>query len=269
MVGKSLRYRILVPSSERKRAGGVRVRDFRAAQLDRAANRFASLNKERMQALDTFLHALNGAGHAREVLRLNGALLDKAVRMNLAFREAPLLDVLQREHGPLFAALDAPSLDSAARRRLRNEMVLVCPLLGLLSPADEVPEYRCPIGAQIPGFGSLHAFWKPRISPVLDRLARGRRIWSFLPARLQALWTQSGTSAEIVHVLFMRTSKSGRALADHAGAQRLAGELSRVLLASATTSPADLTGWTSTEGHHLREDLSRQQGNVRTLVFAR
>jgi cytoplasmic iron level regulating protein YaaA (DUF328/UPF0246 family) len=264
-----LRYRILVPSSERKRTGGIAGRGFRTAQADRASNRFASLTRDRAQALDTFLHALNGAGHAREVLRLNGSLLDKAVRVNLAFHDAPLLDVLQREQGPLFSALDAASLDSAARKRLQNDFVLVCPLLGLLSPADEVPEYRCPVGAQIPGFGSLHAFWKPRISAVLDRLVRGRRVWSFLPARLQALWTQADTSAEVVHVLFQRTSPTGRMLADHAGSQRLAGELSRVLLQSPTTAPEDLAKWKSSAGHRWREDLSRQQGSARTLVFAR
>ena len=264
-----LRNRILVPSSERKRSGGSCAYNFSEAQGERALNRFSSLTAVRRKVLQTFLHALNGAGYAAEVLRLKGRALQQATAKNLEFPTGPLMGVLQREHGPLFLALDAPSLDASATRRLRNDLVVVCPLLGLLAPNDQVPEYRCAVGAQIPGFGSLHALWKPHLSTALDRLGRGRRVYSFLPARLQALWAQSNTAAEMVQVVFARVKADGRLQADHAASQGLAGEMIRVILNAQHTSPEDLSSFRSSAGHQLRPELCKALGRDRTLVFVR
>ncbi|MSR74212.1 MAG: peroxide stress protein YaaA [Planctomycetes bacterium] len=264
-----LRHRILVPSSERKRSGGSRAYTFAEAQAERTQNRFSSLTQARQKALQVFLHAVNGAGHAASVLRLKGRVLQQATAVNLEFQKGPLMGVLEREHGPLFMALDAASLDTAAARRLRNDLVVVCPLLGLLASTDHVPEYRCAVGAQIPEFGSLHAWWKPHLSVALDRLCRGRRVYTFLPARLQALWPQSGSAAEMVYVVFGRVNAAGRVQSDHAASQRLAGELVRVILSSAHTAPEDLANFKSSAGHVLRPDLCKTLGRDRTLVFVR
>lgn len=260
--------RILVASSERKRRGGARVYTFEEAQAERSTNRFNSLTDHRRQAISGFLAAINGQGHSGEVLRAQGPILEEAKRLNLGLRHSPLLPVIEREVGPLFRALDAGSLPRRATRRLKERLMVVCPLLGVLAPTDLVPEYRCPVAAKIPGseFGSLHNFWKPRLSPLLDRLCRGRLVFCFLPGRLRALWRPRRPS-QVVTVRFMRRS-GGRDISEHAGGARATGELVRYLLVNDVSGIEDLHGFCSSADHRF-EGTEEEEGGAVRLRFVR
>lgn len=54
-------------------------------------------------------------------------------------------------------------------------------LWGLVAAADPIPAYRLKMSARVPPIGSLAAFWRPRITPVIDRLAGGGWIIDLLP----------------------------------------------------------------------------------------
>jgi cytoplasmic iron level regulating protein YaaA (DUF328/UPF0246 family) len=262
------RVRILAPSSERKQAGGSMAFSFDEAQRDRGMNRYSSLTLARRTAVRAFIEAVNGAGFAAQVLRLKGEALDEAHGMNLNFRRSPLMTVVEREVGPLYKALDARSLGAQERRRLREDLVVVCPLLGLLGPFDLVPLYRCPVGAQIPGFGSLHGWWKQHLSPTLNRLCRERTVLSFLPARLRALWNCDGRCDSMVEVSFARR-RGDRVLPENAGSARAAGEMARHVIVNELGSPHDLRGFRTTAGHAWSEADSSVDGKHHRLVFVR
>ena len=263
------KVRILVSTSERKRAGGTRAYSFREAQQERAFNRFPSLTEQRRLSLNALLKALNGQGDARRVLGLEGKLLEQVAALDLAFNKNPLMPVIERENGPLYRALDGKTLPAAIRRQLRESMLILCPLLGVLAPSDLVPEYRCPIAAQTRnGVRSMHHAWKDRVTELLNRLCRKRLVYSFLPARVRSLWKWNGTAPRLAQFSFVRRKGSG-IRHEHAGAGRFSGELIRHLLIEQIENPLDLTSYVSSAGHAYAPELSEITDRVSTLVFAR
>jgi len=265
----SARVRFIIPASERKNAGGSRSFSFQEAQEERQLNRFPSLTFARREAVSAFMHSVNGQGHGAEVLRLSGEHLQRAIQLNLAMPRSGLMPALERERGPLYGELLAGAPDAATRQRLHDDLVIVCPLLGLIAPTDLVPEYRCPVAAQIPGFGSLHQYWKGRVGMVLDRLCRGRRVFSFLPARLRALWTPKASVPEMVNVRFASRSNGGVLRTENAGAGRLAGAMIRHMVTTGSSDVTALQDWRSPVGHQYSADHSDHLEGRWDLVYVR
>ena len=265
------KIRILIPTSDRKRGGGDENLRFTEAQDEREWNRYPSLSPARHEAVRVFLSAINGQGHAAEVLRLSGVKLDETASLNLRFPNGALLPVEARESGPLFRALEPSTLEESARKRMREELMILCPLLGLLAPTDLVPEYRCPVGAQIPGWehGSMHAFWKDRLGPVLNRLCRGRRVFSFLPNRMRALWTPSSNVEEVVTIQFATRRPGGALRIENAGAGKLAGSMVRAILSEGLEDLTKLQGWTSPAGHAFSAAHSDREDGRWNMMFLR
>lgn len=213
-----------------------------------------------------FLSAINGQGHGKEVLRLAGDRLKRATEKNLGFHHSGLLTVLERERGPLFSGLG--EVDAALARRLQD-MIVVCPLLGILAPTDMVPEYRCPVGAQIPGWGSLHTHWKKHLGPVLNRLCRNRRVFSFLPNRLRALWTPGAAVEEFVTIQFATRRSDGGLRIENAGAGKLAGAMIRAMFDDDLTEPSQLQSWRGPYGHAYSAVHSARAEGRWSMVFVR
>ncbi len=262
------KIRILIATSERKRGGGSSECDFREAQDERSWNRYPSLIAPRREAVGALLAAINGRGHGEEVLRLSGDRLATATRTNLEFDRGPLLPVERRDRGPLISAMDPASLPPAAARRMRDETIVVCPLLGLLGLTDMVPEYRCPIGAQVPGWGSLHAYWKQHLDPVLNRLCKRRRVFSFLPNRLSALWAPKGVE-EFISVQFATRKSDGGLRIENAGAGRLAGAVIRSIYEDDLSDPVTLQRWKSPAGHVYSAIDSDRPDGAWNMMFVR
>lgn len=260
--------RILVPTSERKNRGGTLGCRFHEVQSDRNHNRFVSLTRPRRIAIQALVESVNGHGHAEQVLRRSGARLETAQSINLQISCSSVMPAIERESGPLFAALDHKSLDPKSRALFERSALLFCPLMGVLAPSDQVPDYRCPVGAQIPGWGSLHRFWKPALKPVLDRACRGRHVISLLPGRLSALWAPSPGVASYTTVQFLQKSVSGRVRPEHAGHGGLSGELIRFLVSQGGRAES-LRKFKSSQGHVYSEASSTEEGGRRNIVFTR
>lgn len=264
----STRTRILVPFDDKKHVGAEEdSTSWDQAQALARTNRFRSLTESRDEALHAFLAAINGHGHAEQVLSLKGEKLEVAVRRNESFLKGSTRPALERFAGPLYAAVDASSLPAAALRRLKDEAIIVCPLLGLLGARDLIPDYRCPMAAQIPDFGSLHHFWKPKVGPVLDRVCRGRHVVSLLPGRLRALWVPKA-NLEVTTVAFVRVKGRDARASAHAGAKGLAGEFVRAMLLHEWASFEDMQAFESSKGHTFDPALSTLEGVHRELVFS-
>jgi cytoplasmic iron level regulating protein YaaA (DUF328/UPF0246 family) len=195
-------------------------------------------------------------------------VLETAVEQNLDMMIAPTLTVLEREAGPLFQALQAPVLKGRALQRVRDEVLVVCPLLGLLGVRDLVPNYRCPIGAQIPGFGGVHAYWKERLGALATRLCRGRRVYSFLPGRLLSLFQPLDPAAELVTFHFERRGKDGTIHPDTAGAGSVSGQILRHILERPVEDPSALSRLKTALGHRLHAIVDKGE-RAREFVWRR
>ena len=260
--------RLLIPTSGRKRPGGDPKVGFVAAQAGAASNRFRSLTSHRLDAIRALRRAVNGQNHADVVLRKTGSRLEEATQTVLDMMSSPVRPAIERELGPLFLALDVGSLQPDARRKLDRVAVLVCPLMGVMATKDLVPNYFCPVGAQIPTWGSLHTHWKERLKPVLDRLCRKHDVVSFLPSRLQSLWTPTPGIKSFWTVQCLRSGPDGGVHTDHAGQRRVSGEMIRFLLLEGDMDPMSLKDFRSSLGHRFTQEQQEPNGRVH-LIYRR
>jgi Peroxide stress protein YaaA len=227
---------------------------------------FKAMMLKRTEALQAFRSAMNGGREAQAVLGLKGQPFQDALAINRGFDSTSLADVLERSPHAFLDALTKPPLSAAVGRRLHRDVLFVCPLLGLLRPGDQVPDYRCPVGAQLPRIGSLHRFWKETVTAALNRLLKGAQVFSFLPARLSALWEPDGREAGIAVLRFSRLS-GGRCVGETASVPRLSGEAVRYILENEVGSGNELMRFRSSRGHAYSASHSEDAGPVRHLNF--
>lgn len=107
---------------------------------------------------------------------LVGAPLAGEVEWNTRLDTLPTRPAIETYRGPLFAALDQPSLSSAAKRRASSQVVIVSSLWGTLRPNDRIPPYRLNICADLVGLGALEPLWRGVLGPVLAAAAGSRGV---------------------------------------------------------------------------------------------
>jgi cytoplasmic iron level regulating protein YaaA (DUF328/UPF0246 family) len=261
----TLPVRILLPFTECKVPGGRKGESLKTRR-GALARSFKQILGNRLEALQAFRVAMNGGREAHAILGLTGKPFQEALAVNRGLDTSCLATVIERNGHAFASALMEPALSAGAKRRLDHEVVFVCPLLGVLKPGDLVPDYRCPVGANLPKIGSLHRFWKTAVTSTLNRLLKGAQVYSFLPARLSALWKPDGREAGIVVLKFSRMAND-RCVAETAAVPRLSGEALRFLLDHDSRAPADLLRFKSGQGHAYSAVHSDDRGRVRCLNF--
>lgn len=96
-------------------------------------------------------------------------------------RTAPTRRAIERYTGVLYRELDAATLDPAARRRKRRDLLIVSGLWGLVAPSDPIPDYRLKMGARVEGLGTLSRWWRDPITAALEPRVRRAVVWDLLP----------------------------------------------------------------------------------------
>ncbi|MFF2275042.1 YaaA family protein [Agromyces sp. NPDC058126] len=153
--------RILLPPSETKRDGGA------DAPLALTTLSFPTLSAAREQTLAA-LDELSVDGEAMMRALKLGPRQAAEVDRNRELPSAPTMAAIDRYTGVLFDALDAPSLDAAAREFAGRTVVVHSALLGLVGALDPVPAYRLSHDSKLPGL-RLKAHWRAPIAEVLGR----------------------------------------------------------------------------------------------------
>jgi hypothetical protein len=154
---------ILLPPSETKSDGG----DGSPLELDRLS--FPELNPARKELTEELVALAADAPACRTALGLSQRQ-DAEIARNAALWSSPTSPALHRYTGVLYDALDAGSLRGTAAARAVERLAVGSALFGLLRAADPVPAYRLSAGSALPGRGTLAAFWRPVMEPVLARL---------------------------------------------------------------------------------------------------
>ncbi|HEX4361378.1 MAG TPA: peroxide stress protein YaaA, partial [Pseudonocardia sp.] len=127
------------------------------------------------------------------------------------------------------------SLRGASAARAAERLAVGSALFGLLRADDPVPAYRLSAGSALPGRGTLTAFWRPALDPVLaglDGLVVDLRSGSYA-----ALGRIPG--AVTVRVLTERADGTRSVVSHHNKASK--GRVAR-LLASSRAEPTDVAG---------------------------
>ena len=129
--------------------------------------------------------------------------------------------------------LDLASLTSAQRTRALNSIVVISGLLGAVSAADPVPDYRLKMGARFAPFGLLSKWWHDSLSETLNKAFKGSVVIDLLPQEHRAAFT---LDTELLSEYFVvgLNEKSGKAGGHDAKAAK--GKLARHLVTECTTA---------------------------------
>ncbi len=180
---------ILLPPSEGK-AAARSGRPFDPGRLSHP-----ELNPARERVLDALVALCADPEAARAALGLGPTQQDEVLR-NTRLRTAPTLPVARLYTGVLYDALDLASLPVSARRLAQRWILVFSGLWGVLRLTDRVPAYRCPVGASLPGVGSLAGFWRAALAPSAALSGAGTGpILDLRSGAYGAMWAPSGALA--------------------------------------------------------------------------
>lgn len=154
---------VLLPPSETKRPGG------RAAPIDLDALALPGLRPQRERAIAALVALSADADDAARVLRLGPTQRDE-IAVNARIESAPTLPAIDRYTGVLYDALDAGSLDSAARRWLGRHVMIHSAPFGPVAALDRIPAYRLPAGVAVPGLPPQRRLWADAVSDAVAQL---------------------------------------------------------------------------------------------------
>lgn len=155
---------ILLPPSETKRVGGR----GRPLDVDRLAH--PGLAPQRAQTIDALVALSDDEDRAAQVLKL-GTTQRGEVAVNASLRVAPTMPAIDRYTGVLYDALDASSLDAAARRWLGRHVHIHSAPFGPIGALDAVPSYRLGATASLPGLPPLRMLWAQPVTAAIAATA--------------------------------------------------------------------------------------------------
>lgn len=189
---------ILLPPSETKRPGGHGLR------LDVSALSFPGLAPQRDAVVDALVALSADEGAAARVLKL-GTRQRGEIAVNAALRSSPTMRALDRYTGVLFDALDAASLDAAARRWAGAHVAIHSAPFGPVGALDLIPAYRLGATASLPGLASPARVWADAVSAalataapsfVLDLRSEAYAALGRVPASVDSIYVRVVTEAE-------------------------------------------------------------------------
>ena len=155
---------ILLPPSETKRPGG----EGRA--LDLSALALPSLLPQRQSVVDALVRlCADDPDRAAKVLKLSPRQHGE-LEGNARLRESATRPAVDRYTGVLFDALDAGSLQPAARRWLGAHVLVHSAPFGPVGALDPIPAYRLAAGVSLPGLPSLTRVWADAVTDALAAL---------------------------------------------------------------------------------------------------
>lgn len=233
---------ILLPPSETKRDGGE------GEPLDITALSYPSLNSQRrvlVRALRTLARDPDATMAALKLGRTQAA----EVQRNRALATSPTMPALDRYTGVLYDALDAPTLDSAAREFAGRHLVVHSALFGPVGALDLVPAYRLSHDSRLPGH-PLKKHWGDGVTKALtaaDGLVLDLRSEAYValgaaPARAESLFLRVVTEAP-----------GGQKRALNHFNKKSKGELARAILQHGREfdTVGDLLDWAPSAGFRL------------------
>jgi len=204
----------------------------------------------------------------RAAARGRGSIGPVAAALAAAAEEAPTRPALDRYTGVLYDALSVPTMGPALRRAAAQRVGVVSGLAGLVTGGDPVPDYTLPMGASLPRLGGLGAWWRPRLSPVLDAWVDGAVVWDLLPGVHARVWSPRGSWRARWQVRVLREAPDGtRSTVSHDN-KAVKGSLARHVLETSVRHPEELRDWRGPTGYgvDLQTSTWTAAGGVVDLV---
>ncbi len=201
---------------------------------------------------------------AREVLGLSEGLRGE-VGKNAGLRTAGARPAGEVYTGVLYDALGLATLDTAARRRAADSLLVFSGLWGAVRVTDPIPSYRCSMGVKLPGLGALAGHWRAPMAEVVPEAAADGLVLDLRSSAYAAAWRPKGEVAgrtATVRVLHAPTRK----VVSHFN-KATKGRIVRSLLTAGTApkDPAELVGVLRELGYVVEAEAPGKAGKAWTL----
>lgn len=151
---------LLLPPSETKRDGGED-----GTCLDLAGLKFPGLTSARRRVVAATRALSSNIGSMSVALKLGPSQRFEVLR-NRELRRSPTCAAMDRYTGVLYDALDASTLDAAAREFAARHVVIHSAMFGLIGAADRIPAYRLSQDSRLPGL-PLASVWRRPLAELL------------------------------------------------------------------------------------------------------
>jgi len=233
---------LLLPPSETKRDGGD------GARLDVSALTYPDLASLRSELVDRIVELAADPATATRALKL-GPRQATEIERNLRLLDAPTMPALDRYAGVLFDALDAGTLDAAARSFAAETVMVHSALFGLVGALDPIPAYRLSHDSRVPGIG-LRRYWRDALA---KRLAARSGLIVDLRSEGYADLGPAPARDDSVFVRVVSVGADGRRRALNHFNKQAKGRFTRIMLESRPrlTSVGDLVDWGAQQGFTL------------------
>lgn len=260
-------FAILLPSAEGKATGGNPLApDMFDYRTSNTFNYFSDLNPERRALIKALQETIRTSDEEalEKLFGVKGETLEEAVQVNLDVLGSPLLAAVDR-YGPgvMYTAMEFADLPTGAQRRLLENGIIFSGLFGLLRPDDLIPNYRLRMDAALPEIGKLSKYWRPVLSPALNRALKGKFVWNLLPQAHLDAWEDDGSYGAMVQVKFFTEEDGERKPVSH-GVKQLRGALVNYIVRDPAESIEALLDWEAPDGYELDEDATAFDEETRT-----
>ncbi|MDO9398092.1 MAG: peroxide stress protein YaaA [Herbiconiux sp.] len=242
---------ILLPPSETKRDGGD------GPPLDHAGLAHPRLSPTRRALVRRVAALARTPDEMMSRLKL-GPKLAFEVERNRQLAKAPTMPAMDRYTGVLYEALDAASLEPAARAFAASHVRIHSALFGLVGAADLIPAYRLSHDSRLDA-PTVKATWAAAVTKEL----KAHRDELVLDLRSEAYVHLGPVPAEVANGYFLRVVTAGpdgsmRAL-NHFN-KKGKGELVRALVEQGTdfATVDELIAWGDSSGHRLSLSPERE-----------
>ena len=245
---------ILIPPSEGKALGGEHD-PWDSTESARGHPLFDSRRRV-VEALGDLARKGDQKALAR-CFGVRGDLLVRAIDANSSIGTEATLPAIERYDGVLYQHLDVPSLGKRARRSLDRRVRIFSGLWGVVSPTEQIPDYRLKMSASLPGLGKLSNWWRTEVTEhLLGELAPRDTVWNLLPNEHDAAWAPPSRTNEVTAV-FLSPGSDGELKAIAHWNKALKGSLVAHLVSNPRAEPEDLLDWEHPDGYRLDRDSLR------------
>ena len=113
----------------------------------------------------------------------------------------------------------------------------------------------------------MAAFWKPRLSPLLNQTLEGRFVWDLLPGAHRDAWDDAHTYAQRVQIKFYDETSGERKAVSH-NVKPLRGQLVNFIVRETLEDLGPLLEWQHPAGYRYDEAASTFDDATRSGVLA-
>ncbi len=263
------RISILLPPSEGKNPGGnpfaPDMFDYRSSST---FNYFSDLNPERRKLINMLQGAIEQGEDLETIFGVKGDNLEEAIEANLTIFKAPLMSALDRySPGVMFKSMDFAGLPTGAQRRLLENAIIFSGLFGLLRPDDLIPNYKLKVDVSLPEFGKVSKYWRPYVSPLLNKTLKDQVVWNLLPKAHREMWDDEHTYKQMVDVNFYDLV-DGELKAQTHGVKPLRGQLVNYLVREMIENVEGVMEWEHPAGYRYDESNTVIDAESKTVSLA-